>query len=181
MRYVSAVFVASGALLLVSCGGGGGDGSTAESTVAVTELQLSEQQRASLQGDWQLNGKQTAAFVVRTSDEWNQLWAQRKAYVTCSATAAPYNQAFCESSAPPPVDFTRYALVGLLINSVFYFDTPTPRSVNLQDDGNTLAVSYRYINPSTPTFFYTVTGRFFLVERTAATFQTYPTQCSISC
>ena len=92
------LLVAVTAVSVVGCGGGGSDSGASTS---ISELQLTDQERASLQGDWQLGGKQTTAFIVRTSDEWNQVWAQRKAAVACSPTAAPYNQAVCESAGPP--------------------------------------------------------------------------------
>ncbi len=167
---------------LAGCGGSGTDGtSPIGSSTAITELQINDQQRASLQGDWQMAGKQSSAFIVRSSDEWSQVWAQRKAFVACNATAMPYNQAFCDSTTPPPIDFARYSLVALLINSVFYFDNPTPRAVDVEDDGRTLSVTYRFINPSTPTYYYTVTGRFFLVERTAASLEVHSKLCHLSC
>jgi hypothetical protein len=178
MRSVSTLLALSVVAALASCGGG--DESQTASNVSLTELQLTDQQRFSLQGDWPIGNDATRAFLVRSQSEWDQKWSERRASVNCNPPVISYNQALCSSDGPPPVDFSRYSLVALLLTSVFHFDEPTPRSI-YQDDGGPLSVSYRYISPSKAPFFITVEGRFFLVPRTTAALQTSVQSCSLSC
>jgi hypothetical protein len=66
-----AVFLTACAVALSVTSCGGGDSGT---PVTITELQLTDQQQASLQGDWQLpQNLRTTAFIVRSADERNQI------------------------------------------------------------------------------------------------------------
>ena len=158
--------------VLASCGGGGSDDS-----VAITEVPLAEAQKYVLAGDWGLGDGNTRAFVVRSADEWNQAWEARKALVTCPDVYG-WNTYFCASPTPPPIDFERYSLVGIVLFGFFIFDEPNPRRVD--DDGRTLSVSYRYFS-SDHAGVYAPATRFFLVPRTSSALEVNATQCGSSC
>lgn len=158
--------------VLASCGGGGSGGSE----VSVSELPFAEAEKFSLAGDWSFEGN-TKAFVVRSAEEWNQVWAARKASIPCPS-AFPQNAYFCSAAAPPQIDFERYSLVGILLFSYFLYDEPNPRHV--EDNGQTLIVSYRYYS-SGHAQIYTTSTRFFLVPRTNSALQVNARQCSSSC
>jgi hypothetical protein len=147
-------FVAT--VLLASCGGG-----DSKTDVTVTELSASD--NATLSGDWPLDGR-TEAFIVRDDSEWQARWHVRKADIICGEFW-PYNDAACAADTPPTIDFSKYSVVGLLLNPVDYFDEPTPDRVFVENDDE-LVVRYSihtdYHVPSQ-----LVTGtRFFLVPKT---------------
>ena len=158
--------------LLASCGGGGSD-----EGVAIADVPLSDAQKYVLSGDWDVGAENTRAFVVRSADEWNQVWEARKVHVTCPDVYG-WNTSFCASSAPPPIDFERYTLVGILLHGYFIFQEPNPRRV--EDDGQILSVSYRY-HGSGHAGFYPTSTRFFLVPRTISALRVNAKQCNDPC
>jgi len=169
---IGKVLGALGLCVLASCGGGGSDDG-----VAITEVPLAEAQKYVLAGDWGLGEGNTRVFIVRSADEWNQAWEARKALVTCPDPLG-WNTYFCASPAPPPIDFERYSLVGIVLFGFFFFDDPNPRRV--EDDGRTLSVSYRYYSSGHPGV-YAPGTRFFLVPRTTSALQVKVQQCGSSC
>jgi hypothetical protein len=157
----AALAAAAATLALTSCGGG--DGSESQQ-VAVTEFAPADQ--PVLAGDWPLDAT-TRAFLVQSADEWQQAWVARKAVLNCEAFAS-YNAPACQATSPPAVDFSRYAVVGLLLNPVYYFVAPSPARVALEGDGSSLVVEYRYANSFRAPFFHVTGTRFFLVPRADA-------------
>src|ERR1700741_2763764 len=109
---------------LTSCGGGSNT-----HDVAVTEFFESDQ--LTLSGDWPLDTG-TRAFLITNDEEWQLAWNNRKATLVCE-TYTPYNERACAASSPPAVDFSKYSVVGLLLNPVSYFVAPTPRRVFIDE------------------------------------------------
>jgi len=146
------------AAVLASCGGDSVD------EVPITEL--AESDLAVLYGDWPLDTT-TRAFLVKTDAEWQQAWSERKAVLVCEVYT-PYNDAACAADSPPAIDFSRYSLVGLLLNPVMGFGDPTPTRVFHEQDGRVLVVQYEYHNPYHVPFYLITQTRFFLVPKTDA-------------
>jgi hypothetical protein len=145
------------ASLLASCGGG-----SSKTDQPVTELSASD--NAVLSGDWPQDTP-TRAFIVRNDEEWQAAWQDRKATLNCESYA-DYNRAACAADSPPAIDFSKYSLVGLLLNPVSYFKDPTPDEVFLDDEDHNLVVRYSYsVTYHVPAQLVTGT-RFFLVPAT---------------
>lgn len=143
--------------LLASCGGG-----DSKTDVPVTELSAADND--TLSGDWPLDAR-TKAFIVRDDAEWQAIWHDRKAYITCGEFWF-YNDAACAADVPPTIDFSKYSLVGLLLNPVEFFDEPTPDGVFVDNDRDKLVVRYSiYTTYHVPALLITGT-RFFLVPKT---------------
>lgn len=161
------------AVLLGSCGGGGSDDS-----VVITELALPDSQKSALAGEWNYpEADRSLVFVVRSADEWNRVWEERKAHVTCP-DPLEWSTYFCASPTPPPIDFERYSLVGMVMFGYFIFGEPNPRRV--EDDGHTLLISYRYYS-SGHAGTYPPNTRFFLVPRTTSALKVDAQRCSDVC
>jgi hypothetical protein len=154
------VLATAAAVMLASCGGG-----TDEEEVQT--IALSEGDEAAVGGDWPLDTT-TSAFLIKSDEQWQQVWSERKAMLVCDSVNAPYNDAACAADAAPAIDFSKNSLVGLMINGVLVFQGPTPKRVFHERDGQVLVVEYEYHNPyHVPFYLYTQT-RFFLVPRTDA-------------
>jgi hypothetical protein len=149
--------------MLASCGGGGSDDDL-QQAAPITEMSASDQ--SVLAGDWPL-ATATRAFLIHNDMEWQQAWNERKASLTCLPTPMSYNQAACSAGAPPSIDFTTYALIGIVCQITWQFGTPTPMQIFSQDNGNSMVVEYTYSAMTRPTF--NVPGaRFFLIPKTGA-------------
>ena len=155
--------------MLVSCGGGGSDDNL-QQALPIAEMSASDQ--SVLAGDWPI-ALATRAFLIHSDAEWQQAWNERKASLTCLPTPMGYNQAACSAGAPPSIDFTTYALIGIVCQITWQFGTPTPTRIFSQDNGNSVVVEYTYSQMTRPTF-NTPGARFFLIPKTSAQLISHP-------
>jgi hypothetical protein len=159
-----------GSLEVEPCCGGG----DVRQEVQVAEVPIAQQ--AALTGDWPLQGK-TSAFIVRDDQSWKQVWDARKADIDCSLpNAKPYNVAACNSDTPPAIDFTQYALVGVLLDPLYYFVPPSPSDIFIDESANALVLSYQYRQVIRVPFFLVTGTRFILVPKTSPRLSARPSE-----
>ena len=166
-RRIATVFTIA---VLVSCGG------TEENEQLVPVTAVSAEQRSGLLGDWPLRSE-TASLIVRDHKEWEAVWQERMAGLAdrCG-TAYPNTEGFCGAKVPPPIDFSRYTLVGLLLTPLCSFALPTPTRVAMDTRANVLIVEYQYSDTYKTPFYLITDTHFFLVPKTDARLDARPSK-----
>ena len=126
------------ALTLVGCGGGGGSVEPVpDRDVQVTAF--STDQELLLSGYWPWPMPKSV-YTVSSAEQWQQVWIERKNL--CDTPVYTDNNPACEVQLPPEVDFSQYAVVGV-VAPCFYGSTSSIRAYVKGDSGQTV-VEYKY-------------------------------------